>query len=104
MLDTALPTEPVQSRAAASPVRITRPRYRVIVKGIALAALVMLVAECLRIFVGINFHAVVPGQCYRSAQPTPAFLDHIQRTHGFRSIVNLRDETDDESRYHQKKA
>src|SRR5713226_7804158 len=103
MLDTALPTEPVQSRASSSLVPITRPRYRAILKGIALAALVMLVAECLRIFVGINFHAVVPGKCYRSAQPTPAFLDHIQRTQGIRSIVNLRDENDDESWYQQEK-
>jgi protein tyrosine phosphatase (PTP) superfamily phosphohydrolase (DUF442 family) len=103
MLDTALPTEPAHSRAASSLVPITRPRYRAILKGIALAALVMLVAECLRIFVGINFHAVVPGKCYRSAQPTPAFLDQIHRTHGIRSIVNLRDENDDESWYQQEK-
>jgi protein tyrosine phosphatase (PTP) superfamily phosphohydrolase (DUF442 family) len=103
MLDTALPTEPAQNRTTSSPGPIPRPRNRAILKGIALAALVMLVAECLRIFVGSNFHAVVPGKCYRSAQPTPAFLDTIQRTHGIRSIVNLRDENEEESWYQQEK-
>lgn len=103
MLDTALPTEPAQCRATASTVSIGRARNRAILKGIGLSVLVVLVAESLRVFLGSNLHAVVPGKCYRSAQPTPAFLLNIQRTHGIRSIVNLRDENEDESWYQQEK-
>jgi protein tyrosine phosphatase (PTP) superfamily phosphohydrolase (DUF442 family) len=75
----------------------TRPKYaaaslRALAKGVALAGVVVFVAECLRIFVGSNFHMVAPGKCYRAAQPTPTFLADVQRKHGIRSIVNLRDE------------
>jgi protein-tyrosine phosphatase len=65
------------------------------------AAFVMFLAECLRIFVGHNFNTVVTGRCYRSAQPTPAFLEQVHRTHGIRSIVNLRDENLDQTWYQE---
>jgi protein tyrosine/serine phosphatase len=81
-------------------------RKRIIVKGAVLAVVVMFVAECLRIFVGANFYAVVPGRCYRSAQPTPQFLESIKRTHGIVAILNLRggDENGDEAWYQNEKA
>jgi protein tyrosine phosphatase (PTP) superfamily phosphohydrolase (DUF442 family) len=78
-------------------------RKRVILRGLLLATLVMVVAECLRIFVGNNFYAVVPGNCYRSAQPTPAVLESLQRTHGIRAILNLRDENEDQPWYQREK-
>lgn len=89
MLETMTPTESVPRRTGAAP-PVPRPIKRALLKGIAFALLVMLLAECLRVFVGNNFHAVVPGKCYRSAQPSAAFLESLQRKHGIKSIVNLR--------------
>ncbi len=37
-----------------------------------------------------NFHTVIAGELYRSAQPDPAALAHWQGRYGIRSIVNLR--------------
>jgi len=37
-----------------------------------------------------NFHAVVDGQVYRSAQPTPERLRDYISTFGIRTIINLR--------------
>ena len=78
-------------------------RIPLLLKIVLSAILVMFVAECLRIFVGSNFHTVVPGKCYRSAQPTAAFLENIQRTHGICTIINLRDENEDEPWYREEK-
>src|SRR5438105_1016407 len=91
MQQTGTPTAATQDLNSASGLR-----KGVLIKSVVFAALVMLVAECLRIFVGSNFHDVVPGKCFRSAQPTPALLDELKRTHGIRSIVNLRGDNPDE--------
>ena len=80
------------------------PTTRAILKGILLAALVMFVAEVLRVFVGSNFDCVVAGRCYRAGQPTPTFLESVQRTHGIKSIINLRDENEDDAWYREEKA
>lgn len=37
-----------------------------------------------------NFHSVIPGELYRSAQPTPAEIDKYAKKVGIRSILNLR--------------
>jgi protein tyrosine/serine phosphatase len=52
--------------------------------------LVALGLEVLHVTVGANFHAVVPGQVYRSAQPSPRSLEKKVRTYGIRTLVNLR--------------
>jgi protein tyrosine/serine phosphatase len=39
-----------------------------------------------------NFHEVLPGQLYRSAQPDGEDIDEMVRVHGVRTIINLRDE------------
>ena len=54
-------------------------------------------------FLGNNFHTVISGTCYRSAQPSERFLEQLQRTHGIRSILNLRDENDDQPWYLEEK-
>jgi len=41
-------------------------------------------------FLGTNFHAVVPGKIYRSAQLKAETLAEIVRRYGLRSVVNLR--------------
>ena len=84
---------------------IDKPRTpaRAIIKGVVLAAVVMLIAECLRVFVGANFDCVTPGRCYRTAQPSANFLARVERTHGIRSIINLRDENEDDAWYREEK-
>ncbi|WP_081619923.1 tyrosine-protein phosphatase [Rhizobium sp. 2MFCol3.1] len=37
-----------------------------------------------------NFHTVVAGQFYRSAQPSPAQLERYIRDHGIKTVINLR--------------
>lgn len=39
-----------------------------------------------------NFHTVVDGELYRSAQVSPNDLHHYARKHGIRSVINLRGE------------
>ena len=39
---------------------------------------------------GGNLHAVLPGEVYRSAQPSEAQLTAWTAMHGFRSVLNLR--------------
>lgn len=41
-----------------------------------------------------NFHAVIPGELYRSAQPTGRMLDRWVAETGIRSVVNLRGASD----------
>lgn len=41
-----------------------------------------------------NFHEVLPGQLYRSAQPTPATLTEYSSRYGIKTIVNLRGSSD----------
>jgi protein tyrosine/serine phosphatase len=41
---------------------------------------------------GDNFHTVVPGELYRSAQPTPELITDYQKSYGIKTIVNLRGE------------
>lgn len=41
-----------------------------------------------------NFHEVVPGTLYRSAQPSPAEIAAYSRKYGIRTIINLRGEND----------
>jgi protein tyrosine/serine phosphatase len=39
---------------------------------------------------GANFHVVIPGQLYRSGQPSPALLASLVRHYGIHTVVNLR--------------
>ncbi|MGK6314577.1 dual specificity protein phosphatase family protein [Neorhizobium sp. DT-125] len=40
-----------------------------------------------------NFHEVLPGQLYRSAQPSPAALADYLTRYGIKTVVNLRGES-----------
>src|SRR5947209_1229661 len=98
MLETALPMDlSISQPEADAPARTSRPRLWLVLQAVGLACFVMFAAECLRIFVGSNYHCVMPDKCYRAAQPTPAFLESMQQAHGIRSILNLRDENDDQA-------
>ncbi|TCS05395.1 dual specificity protein phosphatase family protein [Rhizobium sp. BK418] len=39
-----------------------------------------------------NFHEVLPGELYRSAQPSPADIDKYAARYGIKTILNLRGE------------
>ena len=41
-----------------------------------------------------NFHEVIAGELYRSAQPTPAALKGYIQSYGIRTVVNLRGESE----------
>lgn len=41
-----------------------------------------------------NFHAVIPGELYRSAQPSPAQLEYYAKAFGVKTVVNLRGRSD----------
>jgi protein tyrosine phosphatase (PTP) superfamily phosphohydrolase (DUF442 family) len=39
---------------------------------------------------GGNFHTVIPGQVFRSAQPSARWLGQLVQDHGIRTVINLR--------------
>ncbi|HVL40774.1 MAG TPA: tyrosine-protein phosphatase [Brevundimonas sp.] len=73
-------------------------RDRRVVPFLARAA--MIVGVILAILLGYvvwaaatgNFHSVVAGEVYRSAQPSGDMLSRYQRDHGVRTVINLRGE------------
>jgi hypothetical protein len=46
--------------------------------------------EAVRVLLGRNLHAVIPGRVYRSAQLSGDTLEKIVGTYGIRTVVNLR--------------
>lgn len=59
-------------------------------------------ASCLQL-IG-NFHAVVPGQLYRSAQPSIQDIAAYHKTYGIKTIVNLRGENTGSPWYDKERA
>ena len=60
-----------------------------IAAGLGLALLPVL-AFAIFLYATSNYHVVIPGELYRSAQLTPETLAHHQRQDGFKSVLNLR--------------
>lgn len=52
------------------------------------------------VIAGANFHTVLAGEIYRSAQLPAATLREVALKHGIRSVVNLRGTSDDADWYH----
>jgi protein tyrosine/serine phosphatase len=48
---------------------------------------------------GGNFHTVVPGELYRSAQPTAALIAEYQENYSIKTIINLRGDNTGSSWY-----
>jgi protein tyrosine/serine phosphatase len=69
---------------------VRRFRRRLCAFGIATALLSG--GYLLLLYVTGNLHAVVPNECYRSAQLSTAQLDKCVATCGIKSIINLRGE------------
>jgi protein tyrosine/serine phosphatase len=80
-----------------------RSRLAILVRALLLALALVVGAEAARTGLGSNFHTVVPGRCYRCAQPAPDDLRLLARTLGIRSIVNLRG-FDDRPWYEEERA
>lgn len=73
-------------------------RPRKVLKRLALLVVVLLVAAVgyfvvRRYWMG-NFHTVVEGQVYRSAQPSPRNLKDWVARYGLKTVINLRGEND----------
>lgn len=73
----------------ANPRARRRWRKRVIV-GVCLGLLIAFLAEAGRVLFGGNFHEVLPGRVYRSAQLKPDELREMIQKHGIRTVINLR--------------
>lgn len=68
----------------------TRRPLRLALRGLAFLIVVAAVSWQLQLYLTGNFHAIVPGEAYRAAQPTPADLRQWTAEYGIRSVLNLR--------------
>ncbi len=73
-----------------------RTDWKPLLRGAVLGLALVLLAEVLRVFVGSNFHTVVPHECYRCGQPSPRTLTELVRSLGIRTVINLRGHQTDE--------
>jgi hypothetical protein len=82
---------PAQPASDSAPPRPTRRRWLRLGARAVLGSLFLAAAgEAGRVFVGDNFHTVVPGKFYRCSQPSPDRLEQLIHEHGIRTVVNLR--------------
>ena len=83
--------------------RTTLQRFRVV--PLLLGALLGLTAAVLvqggYILLGGNFYEVIPGQVFRSAQPSPESLEQYIQAHGIQTVINLRGDNAEHDWYHQ---
>jgi protein tyrosine/serine phosphatase len=68
-----------------------------------LGALLALAVEVVHVTLGPNFHAVLPGRVYRSAQPAEWQLERMVGSYGIRTLINLRGDCDGDPWYHREK-
>jgi protein tyrosine/serine phosphatase len=94
-------TAPPRPASGAAPRRRRLRRAFVAVLGLALAATI---AWPLWLHQTGNFHAVLPGELYRAAQPAPADLARWTGQYGIRSVLNLRGTHDDTGWYRDESA
>src|ERR1700722_9010359 len=88
--DTACPSAPnLLPEGVREPTRWFRRRRTFILLSVFIL-LGCLLFEIGRVFLGDNFHEVVPGQVYRGALPSPENLERLVKKHGIRTVVNLR--------------
>ena len=93
------------------PIVVPAPRKRIAVRRLlsclcltaALGSVAAFASEAVYVLLGSNFHVVRADECYRSAQPSLADLQHFAQTYGIRTVINLRGANDDEDWYHAEK-
>lgn len=79
--------------------RPRRSRLRLLCRGGVAAVLATLAGYIFYVLLGTNFHTVIPGEVYRSAQLSAAALEHFIHTKHIRTVVNLRGCCDPEAWY-----
>lgn len=70
--------------------RRRKPLWRSVVGGVVVGVLLAAAVQAYYVLLGGNFHTVVPGSVYRSAQPSAPALERIVNQHGVRTVINLR--------------
>ena len=70
-----------------------------LVRGSILGLCAALATEACRVFLGENFHVLIPGKAYRSAQLSGQELERVVHAHGIRTVINLRGSCDPISWY-----
>jgi protein tyrosine phosphatase (PTP) superfamily phosphohydrolase (DUF442 family) len=78
------------NRDAPNPEVAPRRWRRLVLAGCLAAFLAMVAFPVSTIALGHNFHTLLPGRVYRSAQLNEADLKRVIQKHGIRTIVNLR--------------
>jgi protein tyrosine/serine phosphatase len=76
--------------SAPPAVRRAPPWWRWPLRGAAAGAGLLAALYAGYVLLGTNFHTVIPGAVYRTAQPSPKRLERLVRDYGIRTIVNLR--------------
>ena len=71
------------------------------VAGLALTGVITTLGYLQGLQASGNFHPVVAGKAYRSAQPTAADLDRYQKLYGIKTVINLRGQSDGAEWYNQ---
>jgi protein tyrosine phosphatase (PTP) superfamily phosphohydrolase (DUF442 family) len=72
-------------------VPLPRPSLgRVLVSGALIGLTLALMGHLVYVMIGPNFHTLVPGAVYRSAQPSGPGLEKLIRKLGIRTVINLR--------------
>ena len=85
--------------APADTVRTQRSRARFFLRGSLSLILLFLGYHVYDVLLGDNFHSVIPGQVYRSAQLSASELESFLRRKNIRTIINLRGCCDPEEWY-----
>jgi protein tyrosine/serine phosphatase len=79
--------------------RPRRPLLHVLGRGCLAGAALALLAYAGHVLLGSNFHTVIPGEVYRSAQISAASLERLIHGKHIRTVVNLRGCCDPEEWY-----
>jgi hypothetical protein len=85
--------------AASVAPRPRRSLLRLLGRGGVAAVLLASAVYVYYVLLGTNFHTVIPGEVYRSAQMSAASLERLIHSKNIRTVVNLRGCCDPESWY-----
>lgn len=67
-----------------------RTTWKRLATGFVIGVIAVLSLETGRVVLGNNFHEIMPGRAYRSAQLSPSSLRALIKKYGIRTVVNLR--------------
>jgi hypothetical protein len=93
----------VRSRPDERPVASRRWSARRLVQGALVGILLAAAVQLFQVTLGGNFHEVIAGDVYRSAQPTAQELQTLIRRYQIRTVVNLRGDNAEDDWYWEEK-